>query len=264
MRLRSLLAGGEPTTVERFVEDLDIAERAAAGPGSRPYLLSNMISSVDGRATLAGRSGALGARADKELFHGLRTIVDAVLVGAGTVRAEGYGRLVRDERRRGIRRERGLAEEPLACIVSGRLALGSETPLLSDPRARVAILTTSSASLAGDCRAEIEYVRATRDGVLDLPAAMAELRERFGVSTLLCEGGPHLNAQLVAQGLLDELFLSLSPKLAGGDAISETLRILSGPELDPPVALELRAALEHDSNLFLRYELAKATQRPPS
>jgi riboflavin biosynthesis pyrimidine reductase len=260
LTLRSLLAGGKPTTVERFVGDLDLAERAVAVERSRPYLLLNMISSADGRATLAGRSGGLGADADKELFHGLRTAVDAVLVGAGTVRAEGYRRLVRDERRREIRRERGLAEEPLACIVSGRLALGREVPLLADPHARVAILTTSSASLAEDCRAEIEYVRASRDGVLDLPGAMAELRERFGVRTLLCEGGPHLGAQLVAEGLLDELFLSLAPKLAGGDAMSETLRILNGPELDPPVALELIAALEHDSHLFLRYR----AQRPAS
>ncbi len=250
-----MLADGEPTTVERFVDDLDVAERAAAGQRSRPYVLLNMISSADGRATLGGRSGALGGRADKELFHGLRTAVDAVLVGAGTVRVEGYRRLVRDERRREIRRARGLAEEPLACVVSGRLALGSEIPLLSDPHARVAILTTSAASLPADCRAEIEYVRAPRDGVLDLPRAMAELRERFDVRTLLCEGGPHLSAQLVAEGLVDELFLSLSPKLAGGDATNETLRILSGPELDPPVALELRAALEHDSHLFLRYKI---------
>lgn len=257
LTLRSLLADGEPTSVERFVDGLDVAELAAASQSSRPYLLLNMISSADGRATLGGRSGALGGDADKELFHGLRTAVDAVLVGAGTVRAEGYRRLVRDERRREIRRARGLAEEPLACVVSGRLALDSEIPLLSDPHARVAILTTSAASLSADCRAEIEYVRATRDGVLDLPGAMAELRARFDVRTLLCEGGPHLSAQLVAEGLVDELFLSLSPKLAGGDATSETLRILSGPELDPPVALELVGALEHVSHLFLRYKIIR-------
>ena len=65
--------------------------------------------------------------------------------------------------------------------------------------------------------------------------AMAELYERLGVRTLLCEGGPHLNAQLLAHGLVDELFLTLSPKLAGGDAMSETLRIVSGPEFDPPL-----------------------------
>jgi riboflavin-specific deaminase-like protein len=261
LTLRRLLPHGAPTTVEQLVEELacpregDLAERAAAGSGSRPYLVLNMISTADGRASLGGRSGAIGGEADKELFHGLRTVVDAVMAGAGTVRAERYGRLVRDERRRQIRRERGLAEEPLACIVSGRLALTSEIPLLADPDARVAIVTASPESLPEDCRADIDYVRAAREGVLDLPSAMSELRGRLGVRTVLCEGGPHLNSQLLAEGLVDELFLSLSPKLAGDDVASETLRIVSGPELDPPIALELLAVLEHDSHLFLRYKI---------
>lgn len=261
LTLRRLLPPGRPTGVEQLVDELacpregNLADRAAAGSRSRPYLLLNMISTADGRATLGGRSGAIGGQADRELFHGLRTAVDAVMAGAGTVRAERYGRLVRDEHRRAIRRERGLAEEPLACIVSGRLALTSEIPLLADPDARVAIVTASAASLPEDCRADVEYVRTTRDGVLDLPSAMSELRGSLGVRTMLCEGGPHLNSQLLAEGLVDELFLSLSPKLAGGEETSETLRIVSGPELDPPVALELVGALEHDSHLFLRYRV---------
>jgi riboflavin biosynthesis pyrimidine reductase len=255
LALRRLLPPGEPTPVERLVEDLDLSERAAAGSGSRPYLLLNMISTADGRATLGGRSGAIGDEADKALFHGLRMVVDAVMAGAGTVRAEHYRRLVRDECRREIRRKHGFAEEPLACIVSGRLALGSDIPLLADPQARVAIITTSTASLPEDCEADIQYIRAVRGGVLDWASAMSELREHHGVRTLLCEGGPHLNSQLLAHGLVDELFLSLSPRLAGGDAMSETLRILSGPELDPPLPLELISVLEHDSHLFLRYRV---------
>ncbi len=255
--LRCLLPPGGPTSVEQFVEGLDLAERAAGGPSSRPYLLLNMVSTADGRVTLNGRSGAIGGRADKALFLGLRTVVDGVMAGAGTVRAERYGRLVRAPHRREIRREHGLVEEPLACIVSGRLALSGEIPLLADPGARVAILTTSQASLPQDCRADIQYIRAAHDGLLDLPSAMRQLREDCGVRTLLCEGGPHLNAQLLSEGLVDELFLSLSPLLAAGDATSETLRILSGPELDPPVALELMSALEHDSHLFLRYRVGR-------
>lgn len=247
----------EPAAVERLAEQLDLAE-SAAGRSSRPYVLLNMVSTVDGRATLGGRSGAIGGQADKALFLGLRTVVDAVMAGAGTVRAERYRRLVRDERYRRTRREHGLAEEPLACIVSGRLALSGEIPLLADPGARVAILTTSQASLSRECNADIQYIRAVRDGLLDLTGAMSQLREHHGVRTLLCEGGPHLNAQLLSEGLVDELFLSLSPVLAGGDAKSETLRILSGPELDPPVALELMSVMEHDSHLFLRYRVGSS------
>ncbi len=235
--------------------ELDLSARAEAGASSRPYLALNMISSADGRATLGGRSGALGGRADSEMLHALRTTVDAVMAGAGTVRAERYSRLVCEEHDRDIRRARGLAEEPLICVVSGRLALGEEIPLLADPDAHVAIITASEASLPQECRARIEYVRAANDGVLDLPAAMRELRGRLGVRTVLCEGGPHLNSHLLAAGLVDELFLTLAPKLAGGDAASEALRILGGPELQPPVALELLTASEHDSYLFLRYRV---------
>jgi riboflavin biosynthesis pyrimidine reductase len=177
------------------------------------------------------------------------------MAGAGTVRAERYSRLVCKEHDREIRRARGLSEEPLVCVVSGRLALDGEIPLLADPQARVAIVTASQASLPLECRAHIDYVRAARDGVLDLEAAMGELRERLSVRTLLCEGGPHLNSHLLAAGLVDELFLTLSPKLAGGDLMSEALRILSGPELDPPATLELLGVSEHDSYLFLRYRV---------
>jgi riboflavin-specific deaminase-like protein len=249
-RLGRLFPPGPEATIERIVEELALGEWP-----SRPYVLLNMISTLDGRATLQGRSGALGGEADKELFHGLRTIVDGVMVGAGTVRAERYRRLVRDQRRRDIRRGHGLQPEPLACIVSGRLALDGGIPLLADPDARVAIVTGSQASLPAGCRAKVEYVRAARAGALDLPGAMVELRERLGVRTILCEGGPHLNSQLLAEGLVDELFLSLSPKLAGGDVTGETLRILSGPELDPPVEMELVGALEHEGHLFLRYRV---------
>jgi riboflavin biosynthesis pyrimidine reductase len=215
-------------------------------------VLLNMVSTLDGRATLSGRSGAIGNRADRELFHALRSVVDAVMVGAGTARAERYGRLVREESARERRHARGLAPEPLACIVSGRLSLSGEIPLLADPAARVAVLTASATGVL-DCEAHIEYIRAAREGRLNLPGALGELSERFAVRSVLCEGGPHLGAQLLAAGLVDELFLSLAPLLAGEEATGEALRILAGVDLDPPVELELLSALESESHLFLRY-----------
>jgi len=246
-----------PSGVQRLIDGLDIGARAAGGEHERPYVALNMISTADGRATLSGRSGAIGGEADKQLFHGLRTLVDAVMVGAGTVRAEGYHRLVRDPDGLRRRRERGLSEQPLACVVSGRLALGETVPLLEDPETRVAIVTASQGELPPGCRAQIEYVRCARDGQLDLAAALRELRARFGVRTLLCEGGPHLNANLLAAGLVDELFLSLAPTLAGGDTADESLRIVSGVELDPPVTMELLSVHEHESHLFLRYRIKR-------
>jgi len=260
--LKRLLPPGAPATAMEVVEGLGLHTLPVAGGPARPRVLLNMVSTLDGRATLGGRSGAIGNRADRELFHALRSVVDAVMVGAGTARAERYGRLVREESARELRRARGLAEEPLACIVSGRLALGPETPLLADPAAHVAILTASSASVL-DCEARIEYVRAARDGRLDLGGGLEELAERFGVRTVLCEGGPHLNGQLLQDGLVAELFLSLSPLLAGGDATGEALRILAGVDLDPPVELELLGVLESESHLFLRYGVRGAGSAPP-
>ncbi len=224
-----------------------------------------MISTVDGRASVGGRSGPIGDRADHELFHALRASVDAVMVGAGTVRVERYGRIIPDEATRRRRSERGLGPEPLACIVSGRLSLPADLPLLAEPAAHVVVLTASAASLP-NAAARVDYVRAERDGRLDLPAATSELSERFDVRTLLCEGGPHLNAELLQAGLVDELFLSLSPKLAGGeDATGEALRIVAGAQFREPLQLELLGVLESGSSLFLRYAVgASAPERVPS
>jgi len=253
VRLRRLQPAATPATAAQIVEDLGLWERSSAAVPARPRVLLNMISTLDGRATLAGRSGPIGARADRELFHALRTPADAVLVGAGTVRAEHYGRLIREPARRSLRQERGMSAEPLACIVSRSLDLDPDTPLLVEPGARVLVLTPSPGELPPTA-AEVGYVRAARDGVLDLPAALARLSEHYAVRLVLCEGGPHLAGELLAAGLLDELFLSLSPKLAGGlEHGGRALGIIAGEELQPPVELTLLGVLESDSHLFLRY-----------
>jgi riboflavin biosynthesis pyrimidine reductase len=269
LALNRLLPPGGPGTAAQIVDDLGliapVPEAATPVPEApaRPRVLLNMVSTVDGRATIGGRSGPIGNSADRELFHALRAVVDAVVVGAGTARAEHYGRLVREPATRELRRARGLAEEPLACIVSGRLALTGDIPLLADPQARVAILTPSDASLpvaGGADSADIAYVRAKgADGRLDLRSALEQLYELFAIRTLMCEGGPHLNGQLLAAGLVDELFLSFAPKLAGGDAMGEALRIVTGVDLDPPLELALLSVAENGSHLFLRYAV-----RPPA
>jgi riboflavin biosynthesis pyrimidine reductase len=253
--LQRLLPPGEAVGVSEIVERFGLWERPPK-PGGLPHVMVNMIATADGRATLGGRSGPISDAADRALFHGLRTAVDAVLVGAGTVRTERYGRLIADPEHRELRRRRGLSEEPLACIVSGRLALGEDIPLLGQAQASVVILTSSAASLPAS-GAAVEYVRTSHEGHLDLHAGLRELRERFGASRVLCEGGPHLCAQLLAVGLVDELFLSVAPKLAGGEpAGGEALRILAGGELEPPVELELLAVLAAGSSLFLRYAVS--------
>jgi riboflavin biosynthesis pyrimidine reductase len=251
LRLRRLEPPGEPVSVAAFIEELALPHHPSP-PGARPRVMLNMVATADGRATVGGRSGTISDRADRELFHGLRSAVDGVLVGAGTIRTERYGRMIRDASVREARRAAGRSAEPLACIVSGRLALPEDIPLLNEPEARVVMLTASAASLP-DPSAQVDYVRSP-DGQLDLVAAIAELGERFDIRTLLCEGGPHLARQLLAAGLMDEIFLSVSPLLAGGEpAGGEALRILAGAELEPPVALDLLGVLGCGSTLFLHY-----------
>jgi riboflavin-specific deaminase-like protein len=250
--LRRLLPPGGTASAADVAEDLAALGRERAQAAERPYLALNMVSTADGRVTVGGRSGALSSRADRELFHALRGVVDAVLVGAGTARAERYGRMVRDARGRARRRRRGLAIEPLACIVSASLQLPPDLPLLRESAARVVVLTSSPGRVAG-AAAQVEYLRTAAHGRVDLAAGLRELHDGYGVRTLLCEGGPHLNAQLLGAGLVDELFLSLAPKLAGGDRGEP--RIVIGAELAPPVALELIGALESQALLLLRYRV---------
>jgi riboflavin biosynthesis pyrimidine reductase len=249
--LRRLEASTETPTVEQLVEGFGLWRRPET-PAPRPRILLNMVSTADGRASLAGRSGTLSGPADRALFHALRAPVDGILVGAGTVRTERYGRIIHESSVRARRAQRGLAEEPLACIVSGRLAIDEDLPLLHEPDARVAILTASAASLPPS-EATVEYIRGGA-GALELAGALGELAERFAIQTLLCEGGPHLARQLLAEGLIDELFLTVAPLLAGGEpAGGEALRILAGIELETPAELELLDVLRGDSYVFLRY-----------
>ncbi len=119
-------------------------------------------------------------------------------------------------------------------------------------------LTPSAASLP-ETAARVEYVRAPPRRRLARPPRprWASCTIACTSRTLLCEGGPHLNAELLSAGLVDELFLSVSPLLAGEDSAQERppLRILAGSDFDPPLALELLSVLEHDSHLFLRYRV---------
>jgi riboflavin-specific deaminase-like protein len=207
-----------------------------------------MVATADGRASVRGRTAPLSSVPDRQLFHALRTCVDAVMVGAGTVRAERYGRLVRDPARHEQRRAAGLQPDPLAVVVSASLALPADIPLLQDPAQRVVVVTASDGVLEG-CAAQVEYLRSSP---VDLAAALARLRADHGVRTILCEGGPQLNASLLAAGLIDELFLTTVPKLAGG---AGALTIVGEALLDEPLALELVWLLESAGELSARYAL---------
>jgi riboflavin-specific deaminase-like protein len=233
-----------PTSPEELAAGLRLA---ALAPPGRPYLGLNMVASLDGKATLDWRTKGLSSELDRRLFHNLRTQVDAVMVGAGTVRQERYGRIMKSDELRQKRIDEGLAADPVAVIVSARLDLAADLPILNLPEQRVVIATGSDAALPG-LGAQVEYVRSGDD----LPRLMAYLDEAHGVRTVLCEGGPTLNSHLFAADLVDELFLSFSPKVAGGAA---ALTIVAGRELVEPAELELVSVAEGEGDLFTRWRV---------
>jgi riboflavin-specific deaminase-like protein len=216
-------------------------------PRDRPYVVVNMVSTIDGKATIDWRTKGLSDELDRELFHHLRTQADAVMVGAGTVRAERYGRMAKTPELIEKRIAEGLDPDPLAVVVSARLNLPPDLPLLQDPEQRVVIATGADAELAGTT-AQIDYLRTGED----LPLLLARLREDYGVRSILCEGGPTLNAHLLAAGLVDEFFVTLSPQLVGGPS---ALTIVAGRELVEPVGLQLVWVLEGDGTLFTRWRV---------
>ncbi|HVS28276.1 MAG TPA: dihydrofolate reductase family protein [Solirubrobacteraceae bacterium] len=243
--LRRIFPDGAAVAPEQAIDRLGFAERASE---LRPYVVANFVATADGRATLGGRSGPIGDEIDRRLFHLLRSEVDAVLVGAGTLRVERYGRLVPDPALRERRVRNGLAAEPLACVVSGRLELPEDLPLFADPNSRVVIFTSSSEQLAvGPADVTIVHLED-----FSLERVLRELRQRHGVRSLLCEGGPTLFGGLLDERLVDELFLSISPKLAGG---GDAPTISAGHELANPCDLELVTAHEGAGALYLRYRL---------
>ena len=198
----------------------------------RPSVRLNMIASIDGATTVEGVSGGLGGPADKRLFSVLRSLSDAVLVAAGTARAEGYG-----------------PSSVLIAVVSRSCMLDWQAPFFTAASVRPMVVTVADAPADNrDRAAEVADVVIAGVDSVDMRRAVDALGER-NVRSVLAEGGPSLNGQLAAAGLVDELCLSLSPALVAGDS----KRILSGPALAFPARCELRSVCEEDGYLFLRY-----------
>jgi riboflavin-specific deaminase-like protein len=244
--MRRLLPEPGPTTVEDQIATLDFIDEP---PEHRPYVVTNFAVTLDGRATLHGRSGPIGSDVDTRMLVCLRTTVDAVMIGAGTMRAERYGRPLADSSKRGRRERRGMSPDPLMVIVSGRLDLPWDAPLFTDSHARALIFTASDAE-APDTAASVRVVR--HDGAVGLAEALRHLRTERGVRALLCEGGPRVHAQLIDGGLVDELFVTHAPKLGGGTGPGMVVDL---PEGERPV--ELAWLLEEDGELFARYRIPR-------
>ena len=234
------LTDGEAVSAAQYLAEADFAAHA---PAERPYVFFNFVTTLDGRAAIDGTTRSLGGDADLELLLSLRVVADAVLVGPGTIRAEGYGRLVSPERR---------AEPPPVVLISRRFDIPWEAGLFSAADQPVLIYTSTDGDVP-DVAAPVEVVRLDR---ATPAAALADLRRR-GVRALLSEGGPTLFHGLLEAGLVDELFLTVTPLLTGDEA--ET-GILSGVRLPVPARFGLSGALRAGDELFLRYAASRDNQ----
>jgi riboflavin-specific deaminase-like protein len=210
----------------------------------RPYLAINMVATVDGRAAVNGSAVGIGSTHDKRLMRELRAEADVVLHGAGTVRADPLSARVPPDLVE-QRRAAGLPSQPTGAIVTRSGDLPPHHPYFESA---TILYVTSDAPVAIDLPT-VEVAR-----VANVQEVVADLARR-GVKRIICEGGPTLNAALFAAGLIDEIYLTLAPKLASGE---HPLTIVNGPPFPTMLALELRSLVELEGELFLRYAVKHA------
>lgn len=234
------------------VENVDVvamyAEDDRPPPAHRPWVLANMISTIDGAIEIDGVSGGLGGPGDKLVFGALRGVADIIIAASGTVIAENYRRAQTPEYIQQMRLARGQRPRPQIAIVSNSLSIGvdhrvfdpDDRPLLISPKNALAERRTALADVAD--------IVTAGDDTVDLTSALEQLHDR-GARTVLVEGGPTLNAAFVAEDLLDEFCLSFSPMVAGGTGP----RVVGAIDTSPAHRMHLDRVLHQDSFLFHRY-----------
>ncbi|MHA6670119.1 pyrimidine reductase family protein [Homoserinimonas sp. A447] len=233
------------------LSDDELLDLYAAGDRERTWLRANFVSSLDGAATHNGLSAGLGSPADRRVFDLLRRLADVIVVGAGTVRAEGYGGLSVDDASADWRLRNGLAAQPVFAVVSASLDL--DPPIFADNPVRPLVLTVPGAP--ADRRAALagvaDLVDCGEDRV-DTRRMLRVLAER-GLTQVHSEGGPHMLGAMTEEGTLDELCLTLSPRLEGGVA----RRITDGHPTAPTPMTLAHVLTAADGTLLLRYTGAR-------
>ncbi|MEU2060208.1 pyrimidine reductase family protein [Streptomyces sp. NPDC013455] len=224
---------------------------APAPGGPRPWLRANMVSSLDGAAQHEGRSQPISSAADMRIFGTLRALADVVVVGAETVRQEGYRPARARAEFAAAREAAGQGPVPAIAVVSASLELDFTLPLFTSPLVPTLILTGAAAAPDRVAAAEKAGARVViaGEGMGVEPARAVQTLAGLGHTRLLTEGGPRLLGQLIAAEVLDELCLTVSPMLTAGDA----QRIAGGPSVAVPRRFSLVSLLEEDGFLFSRY-----------
>jgi 2,5-diamino-6-(ribosylamino)-4(3H)-pyrimidinone 5'-phosphate reductase len=233
---------------ESIYEDLPPA--AGGCEPSRPYVLINMVSSLDGRTTMQGKAARIGSEADRQVMRTLRSKADAVMIGANTLRAEKLSLGLDDP----------VGSQPIAVIITNTGDLPLESHLIRHERQEVLVLVPESCPEEAvrrlSRRSDVLRSATTRCGAIDIEEALKVLRAEHAVDLLLIEGGPTLNHALFSRSLADELFLTLAPKLLGGSR-NEALGIVKGQPISPgePRLAALLSVHAAGDELFLRYKI---------
>lgn len=229
----------------------ELAEAYAYPDVREPWLRANMVSTLDGAGQHDGRSQPISGATDMRIFGVLRALADVVLVGAETVRQEGYRPARAREDFVARRQAAGQGPAPVIAIVTAGLDLDFSLPLFVSPLVPTLILTGAGAAPDRVAAAEKAGARVViaGDGMGVEPARAVRALGDLGMTRLLTEGGPRLLGQLVAAGVLDELCLTVSPMLTAGDA----QRIAGGPTIAVPKRFELMSLLEETGFLYTRY-----------
>lgn len=251
-----------PQVVELDLDDAyaDLRLPAPAPDAARSTVAVGMVASVDGAIAIDGRSAGLGGPADRVAFKRLRDACDAIMVGAGTVRAEDYGPPRAPAHRLARRRAAGLADGPQLLVVTASADLSPTSRLFTaqrDTGVPPPIVVTRAGAPA-DAVARLRQVAEVvqlGDAAVDLPAVLAWTLER-GWPRVLCEGGPRLNGDLFTAGVADELFVTLAPTVVAGDAG----RLASSASASAPTHLDLVEMHEHGGELLLRYRVERPSQ----
>ncbi|MCF6526467.1 pyrimidine reductase family protein [Streptomyces sp. JJ36] len=251
--MRRLFPSPDPDQrTDRGAWSLDALAEAYAYPAhGGPWLRANMVGSLDGAAHHGGRSQPLSSAADMRVFGVLRALADVVVVGAETVRREGYRPVRRRAAFAAQREAAGQGPAAAVAVVSASLDLDWSLPLFTEAWAPTLVLTGAGAPeerLRAARKAGVEVVRAGEGEGVDPSRVPAALAGR-GLTRLLTEGGPRLLGQFATAGVLDELCLTVSPRVVAGTAA----RVMNGPEVTVPADFSLEAVLEEDGFLFTRY-----------
>ncbi|WEO76596.1 pyrimidine reductase family protein [Cryobacterium sp. SO2] len=242
-------ADSDPARLDPAALDpADVLRRYLIADRQAPHLRVNFVSSLDGAATHDGLSGGLGDAADRLVFDTLRMLTDVILVGAGTVRAEGYGGIRFSAEAVAWRLANGLPEHPPVAIVSGRLDLDPAHPVFTRAATRPLVVTHAQAPVAArEALAAVADVLVCGEASVDHTLMLRMLTER-GYPQVLCEGGPSLFGSLLAVDAVDELCLTLAPLLESGSGP----RVSTAPEASPR-RMHLAHALPAGDTLLLRY-----------